>query len=236
MFGARRTLRNAVYFLLYWNGLVETSGYYTSIGIFACQLSEAFAWHIGIFLLGIRAWSSGYWLKIITPKFYTNKGEDYRKNCRNWRTCVSENLPTFHTYNSPVSETSPYRVNIFPIKWSLKANLVGRIHILFIVTFRNFWVSCVRRFKVPCLIVRLNRPIGIFSLGYYSSIGIFRLNRPIGISCEVISPSGYTSIGIFVISRLGYWLWQGFCLARLTPKLYSLRFLVGSMYGIIVNK
>jgi hypothetical protein len=28
---------------------------------------------------------------------YTNKGEDYRKNCRNWRTCVSENLPTFHT-------------------------------------------------------------------------------------------------------------------------------------------
>jgi hypothetical protein len=36
------------------------------------------------------------------------------------------------------------------IKWSLNANLVGRIRILFIVTLRNFRVSCIghfRRFK-----------------------------------------------------------------------------------------
>jgi hypothetical protein len=31
------------------------------------------------------------------PKEVSILGEDYLKNCRNWRTCVSKNLPTFHT-------------------------------------------------------------------------------------------------------------------------------------------
>jgi hypothetical protein len=73
-------------------------------------------------------------------------------NCRNWRTCVC-----LYFTHSPVSETSPYRVKIFTIKWYLKANLVRRICILFIVMLGNFGVSCIWV---------------ISPSGYYTSIGI----------------------------------------------------------------
>jgi hypothetical protein len=49
-------------------------------------------------------------------------------------------LPFTHSPD-PVSETSPYFIKIFTKKWYLKINLVGRIRILFIVTFVNFRVS-----------------------------------------------------------------------------------------------
>jgi hypothetical protein len=107
-------------------------------------------------------------------QIYTNKGEDYRKITETGeRVCLKICL---HFTHSP-----PCSVKIFRIKWSLEANLVGRIlRILFIVTFGNFWVSAIPRDST----VRLNRPIGISCevispSGYYTSIGIFRLNRPI---------------------------------------------------------
>jgi hypothetical protein len=62
-------------------------------------------------------------------------------------------------------ETSYFDSWIFRIKWSLEANLVGRIRILFIVTFGNS--EC-----------RLS--------GHFRRFKTVRLNRPIGISCEVI--------------------------------------------------
>jgi hypothetical protein len=49
-------------------------------------------------------------------KIYTNKGEGYCKNCRNWRTSVSVKICLPFTH-SPVSETSPYHVKIFRIRW-----------------------------------------------------------------------------------------------------------------------
>jgi hypothetical protein len=67
--------------------------------------------------------------------------------------CLIICLPFTH---SPVSETSPYRVKTFTIKWSLKANLVGRIRILFILTFANFRVLCILAISVDSR-VRLNR-------------------------------------------------------------------------------
>jgi hypothetical protein len=102
--------------------------------------------------------------------------------------CLKMCLPFTH---SPVSETSPCRVKIFTIKWSLKANLVGRIRILFIL--RSLISECRVYWPFPL----------IQESGWTATIRIFviwvRLNRPIGISCEVISPSGYyTSNGISV--------------------------------------
>jgi hypothetical protein len=80
-------------------------------------------------------------------------GNFLRRNINRHRAHISKN------------NTSLFGGWIFRIKWSLKANLVGRIRILFIVTFGNS--EC-----------RLS--------GHFRRFNTLRLHRPIGVSCEVI--------------------------------------------------
>jgi hypothetical protein len=173
-------------------------------------------------------------IHVMYSQIYANKGEDYHKNCRNWQTRVSENLRTFHAWprvwnlpllcqnvqNKVIFESSFCRENSYSI-YSNDREFLGVLCRLF------------RRFKVPCLTVRLNRPIGI------SCTSDIEYCTSIGISCEVISHRGTSP-------RSGYlWHldhkypdWDIDCVKAfawpVSPQNYIvLRFLIGSMYGLL---
>jgi hypothetical protein len=59
-----------------------------------------------------------------------------------------------------------------------------------------------------------------FTSVFFQSVGLFVH------TANLVSYITFWNL-IFVISRLGYWLCQGFCLACLNPKFYSLSFLIG---------